>query len=1420
MKTKRFSILCLAVLLGACMVVPCYGQITMNFDATQRGPEISPYQYGLFFEEINHAGDGGLYAEMVRNRSFEDNVSSPDYWQEVNGASISLVTSDLLNSAQGHALSVTTSSASSSHFQGVSNVGYWGMSFVKDSTYTLSFYAKVSTSYALGTVKAQLQSADGSKILGESVLPVSLQRGTWEKYTVSIKAAGTDEAGRLALLTSQNGTMYLDVVSLFPYTWKDRKNGLRPDLAQKLYDTHPKFLRFPGGCYVEGQGSYDNAFQWKKTLGPIEDRPGHYDKNWGYWSQDGLGFDEYLQLCEDLGAAPLFVVNIGLGHGFSLSMDTTKVLVQDCLDAIEYANGGPSTEWGAKRIANGHRDPYNLKFIEIGNENYNSGTSDYPERYKMFYDAIKAKYPDITCIGNVEAWGTDNPSWRNDNPVDLVDEHYYRTSDWMLANYDKYDNYSRAIGVYNGEYAANSGSYGEYGNLKSALGEAVYMLGMERNSDVCRMASFAPIFTNVKDPTWPYDMIHYNAAKSFCTPSYYVQKMMGQNSEGQNLKWTETGNSISASKHLSLGSWNTQVSYDDVKVVDGNGNTLFFDDFSSDKGWTASSGTWGISDGIKTESGNSTPALIINSQSLPDNYTITLKARKNGGDEGFLVGFEYFDSDDYSWWNIAGWGNTRNAVEVCRHGTKTTVDNASGSIETGTWYNLKISVKDDSANFYINNELINKCALAETPASAKAVYQSAQLNDAGDEMTLKIVNPLDSVRKIKLTFKNMKVDGGSVIRLASTSNLDENTMDDPEKVVPLSETILSRTDTVCVPAYSLNIFKLKVSDAVGAVADSAQLFYHQEDADKYGYLYAHMNSSKEITNYALSRQGDAFNDLLSGGEVFDTKKYTATGGMRDAYVGRLQNGQFLLVGTDMTSRLGWNSNHIMDMMLSPDLVHWTKEVKIDLKSDANLKALGLSSADDMTAAWAPEFIYDPQTKDYVLYYTVGFPDRHRIYYQLFDADLNLLTEPKLYFDPGYDLIDADIQYNEVDKQYIMIYKSELTRHNLLQARATQLVPSGSHITGTCQWNINTDFDYTEGSAAIEAPSLYRKIGDKNWRLAYENYSGGGYSLLDLDEHCNHPMNLKRMEGNVQAQHGSFLKLTEKEYNYLLTWDSVKTLLPVVQSYDKVCTNNILKSAIDKADEALGITTTFEENITRMNEACELLKEAKAVAIESLLDSIATGKAADVTGLIVNPQFSDRSEGWTLSAPFTTADGKVAEYWNTNFDFYQDLQDMPAGDYELGVQGFFRYGSASDAYSSHNDGTEKLNAVLYANDTVQPMMSIFDAHSYSYSPYTYPDNVSDANIAFNTNDSYHNTLRFTLDKEGAIRIGIKKNTYVYNDWCVFDNFTLKYMGNSTGIHDVYNKEHKVDSKIYNLQGMRLVGEPLHGVFIKEGKKYVN
>ena len=495
-----------------CASLSANAQVSMTLDAQKRAAMISDYQYGLFFEEINHAGDGGLYAELIRNRSFEDNSTSPEYWSAVKGSSqtvsLSLNKSDLLNKAQNTSLRMTVSGASETRKAGVCNTGFWGMKFSTGSTYHLTLWVKGAESLN-GKIYGQLQKADGSAASEEVQLQGTLKTNTWVKLTAEIKATADCADGRFALLMSSNGTVYVDMVSLMPDTWKGRSNGLRPDLAQLLYETKPTFLRFPGGCYVEGQDNYDNAFQWKKTIGPIEQRPGHWNNNWKYRSSDGLGYDEYLQLCEDLGAAPMFVVNVGLGHGFTIPFEQVDTLVQNTLDAIEYANGDETTEWGRKRIANGHPQPYGLKFIEVGNENGQpEARAEYSRRYAKFYDAIHAKYPELTIIGNVEAWGTDNPKWVLNSPVDLVDEHYYRSHSWMRDNYNKYDRYNRTIGVYNGEYAANaSGTYGKYGNMNSALGEAIYMLGMEKNSDVCKLASFAPIFTHEQDPCWPYDMI-------------------------------------------------------------------------------------------------------------------------------------------------------------------------------------------------------------------------------------------------------------------------------------------------------------------------------------------------------------------------------------------------------------------------------------------------------------------------------------------------------------------------------------------------------------------------------------------------------------------------------------------------------------------------------------------------------------------------------------------------------------------------------------------------------------------------------------------------------------------------------------------------------------------------------------------------
>ena len=1400
-----------------CGSLSATAQVSMVVDAQKRGPMVSPFQYGLFFEEINHAGDGGLYAELIRNRSFEDNSTTPEYWSAVKGTlqtvSLSLNKTSLLNGAQGASLRMVVTGASETKKAGVYNSGFWGMKFTTDSIYHLTVWVKGAESLS-GKIYGQLQKADGSAASEEVQLSGDLKTNTWVKLTAQIKATADCADGRFALLMGVSGTIYVDVVSLMPYTWKGRQNGLRSDLAQLLYETKPTFLRFPGGCYVEGQDNYDNAFQWKKTLGPIEQRPGHWNNNWKYRSSDGLGYDEYLQLCEDLNAAPMFVVNVGLGHGFTIPFEQVDTLVQNTLDAIEYANGDETTEWGRKRIANGHAEPYGLKFIEIGNENGQpEARTEYSRRYAKFYEAIHANYPDIVIIGNVEAWGTDDPAWVLDSPVDLVDEHYYRSYSWMRNNYNKYDRYNRTIGVYNGEYAANAaGTYGTYGNMNSALGEAIYMLGMEKNSDVCKLASFAPIFTHEKDPLWAYDMIHFNAAKNFCTPSYYVQKLLGNNLGTQNLQWTESGNSSSMDKkQVGVGSWSTQVQYDDVNVTDGTSNVLLSDDFSAQTGWTAGTGKWSVADGVLVQSGSSENCTDINQTVISaDHYIYKVRAKKTGGGEGFLIIFNYKDANNYCWWNLGGWNNTQHGVEMCVNGSKTTLASASGAIKTGQWYDVEIEVDGNNVTCRLDGVDIHTFSL---PAEQR-IYQSVQLDEENGILYLKVVNPNAEASTLHLDLQNMKAESGTVIRLASQEGTDENSMDTPFAVVPSEEQTLSDVDELQIPGYSLNVFKLKVSDVAAEKQDDVMA----EDADKYGYLYAHMHSNNQVTCFALSRYGNSFNDLFNSGEVFDTQKYTSTGGMRDAYVTRMENGKFILAGTDMNSALGWTSNHIMVLMLSNDLVHWDKSITIDLESDENMKALGLTDVNDMTAAWAPEVIYDPVTKKYVVYYSVGFPDRHRIYYSLVNEDLTEVSLPKLYFDPGYDIIDADIAYNKLDGQYVMIYKTESGVHHLKQATAKTLVPSGDKTTGVCQWTIDPDFDFSDNNQSIEAPSLFRPIGSKTWKLAYMNYSGGGYRMVTLDEHCKNPQDKVNIQGDVKAQHGSFVKLTEREYTHLETWEKVVNLLESAKRLQSVQSIEILDEAIIKGENAIATSGTFDEEYQAMQDAYNALQNAMQGYEEYLRQLASEGKVSDMTFLLQNPDFSNGGNGWSGTS-FTAASQGVAEHYNKTFDFYQELSGLPNGRYRVEVQSFYRAGDNSTASSAHSNGTEKINAYLYANNESSAVCSLYDSDQYTLSPYNYPDNVTQANTAFNTKDQYHCSVECKVT-DGTLRLGIRSENHINADWCCFDNFKLTYLDATNGIDNMQAEASDKVSPVYSLDGIRLQQVPKNKVYIVKGKKLIN
>lgn len=542
MNKTFFSCICLLA-----STLYAVGQVHFTLHPDVYGANISESQYGIFFEEINHAADGGLWSEMVSNRSFEDSQDKIENWSSRNATKISLSSKRLMNAAQQQYLHVASPSGGAN----IVNDGYWGMRLDGQSAYTLTFFARADAAFST-TLTARLIDYNTSEVLLSVSKDVKFGK-TWMKYTLTIPdGAHITGKARLQLQTTSKKAFDLDVVSLMPAeTYKG--HGCRKDLAQMLEDLKPRFMRFPGGCYVEGEyaNGERNRFEWKKTIGKIEERPGHWNINWHYRSSDAFGFHEMLQLSEDLGAVPLFVVNVGLGHKWYQDIDDLDEFIQEALDAIEYANGATTTTWGAKRAANGHPESFGLKYIEIGNENYNyhahnnnDQSYQYAERYWKFYQAIKAAYPDIVCIGNVQSWGTDNPSWRNDYSVDLLDEHYYRSPSWFVQNYEKYDTYDRSgPKIYPGEYAVTQ-NFGTTGNLAAALGEAVYMQGMEHNSDIVTMASYAPIFVNENDQKWKPDMIRFDATHSYGTPSYYVQKLMSQKLGTRNITWTEEGNAM------------------------------------------------------------------------------------------------------------------------------------------------------------------------------------------------------------------------------------------------------------------------------------------------------------------------------------------------------------------------------------------------------------------------------------------------------------------------------------------------------------------------------------------------------------------------------------------------------------------------------------------------------------------------------------------------------------------------------------------------------------------------------------------------------------------------------------------------------------------------------------------------------------
>ena len=503
------------------------GAAQLKIDVTRIVSPISPTLYGLMTEEINHSYDGGLYAEMIQNRAFHADWEGTPPWDLVRRgnavASRSLDTSTGPSKALSYSMKLNVTSASDGNEAGLTNPGYWGFGLQPDTTYSGSLYARVEGT-DIGPITIRLLSNATGAVQAQA--QVTVRPGPWTRYEYKLTtgAIAPSIANHLEFTVSHPGTVWLQLVSLMPPTFNNRPNGNRPDLMNRMAAMHPKFLRLPGGNYLEGM-TVEDRFDWKKTIGPLVDRPGHQGP-WFYWSTDGLGLLEFLEWCEDLHVEPVLAVYAGYSLGGS-HVATGKDLepyVQSALDEVEYVTGDTSTRWGAERARDGHPAPFPLHYIEIGNEDYLDKSGSYPARYAQFAEALHQRYPQYKLIA------TDgNSEYETKVHPDISDEHYYKSPADMMDMAHHYDRASRSgPKIFVGEWATRSGSPAP--NFGDALGDAAWMTSMERNSDLILMASYAPLLVNVSPGgmQWPTDLIGFNAGTTYVSPSYWAQSLFAE----------------------------------------------------------------------------------------------------------------------------------------------------------------------------------------------------------------------------------------------------------------------------------------------------------------------------------------------------------------------------------------------------------------------------------------------------------------------------------------------------------------------------------------------------------------------------------------------------------------------------------------------------------------------------------------------------------------------------------------------------------------------------------------------------------------------------------------------------------------------------------------------------------------------------
>lgn len=812
-------------------------EATIRIDLARRGADIPASMYGIFFEEINHAGDGGLYAELIQNRGFEDSSVPEGYtvkgdrifpptdranhltgarphpdlsfrwnpdpipaWRfeqlEGSGASAELTREYPLNEASPTALKVTLPEKGRIS---LSNCGFWGMNIEKGKGYYLRMNTSNGNRFE-GRAILKLVAEDGTELCNRP-LAIDPDR-TWCEYTGQLTATGSDPHARFVIELEGTGTLLLDYVSLFPETFRNRINGLRNDIAQTLEALHPAFVRWPGGCIVEGI-DLSNRIEWKKTIGDPKNRPGIYD-TWGYRATMGFGYHEFLQFCEDIGAAGMFVCNAGIGCqgrvGDACREEDLDAFIQDALDAIDYALGDGTTEWSRKRVENGHPEPFPLQYVEIGNENWGPV---YEKRYDRFYRAIKAKYPRLTLISTLGLGGQ-----HRHERVDMIDPHWYVAPEFFLSSSRLFDQQERGgYAVYVGEYAVNQQVGG--GNLLGALAEAAFLSGMERNSDLVKMASYAPLLENVNDRVWPTNLIWFDSHRVMGRSSYHVQKMYAENRPDYNTatEFEQPRSGVQVSGRIGLGGWNTDNEYRELKVTLPDGRVIEAD---MERGWTPKGGTWSAADGTLSQEGPGVMRWSIwDSPEEFSDCSISVKARKKSGDEGFILYFGMQGETGYVL-NIGGWGNQTTAFQRMVGADMPQIpNNIAQQVETGRWYDIRIDIHGDSFTYSLDGK-----RMLEARIEQSRQYVVSGYDETTGEEVIKFVNATEKPFTAGIELAGAESVGriGKAIVLTSGDPSDENSLDNPEKVVPEERVYKGFSDrfTYTFAPWSFTVLRIKV----------------------------------------------------------------------------------------------------------------------------------------------------------------------------------------------------------------------------------------------------------------------------------------------------------------------------------------------------------------------------------------------------------------------------------------------------------------------------------------------------------------------------------------------------------------------------------------------------------------------------------